>query len=151
MAQTLVTTYSHIVFSTKHRQRLITDSIEQRLYRYITGIVTNLDSRCVAINGVEDHLHLLAALSKNHALSAFMREVKASSARWIKDQDRGAYRAFAWQDGYGGFSVCTSDLPKVVEYIERQKEHHRRMSFEDEYRALVRKAGVAFDERYLFD
>ena len=151
MAQTLVTAFSHVVFSTKHRQRLITDSIEQRLYRYITGIVTNLDSQCLAINGVPDHVHLLVALSKKHALSAFMREIKASSTRWIKEQDHGAHRRFAWQDGYGSFSVSNSNVPRVIDYIGRQKEHHLHRSFEDEYRELVRRAGLAFDERYLFD
>jgi putative transposase len=151
MAQTLVTSFYHVVFSTKHRQRLITTAIEPRLFRYLTGIVTNQDSRCLAINGVEDHLHMLVALSKNHALSEFMRNLKASSTKWLKTQDHGAHRTFGWQDGYGAFSVSTSNVEKVVGYIARQKEHHQRTSFEDEYRALVRRAGLTPDERYLFD
>jgi REP element-mobilizing transposase RayT len=151
MATTLVDNLLHIVFSTKRRRRLITPDAEPLLYRYIGGIVRSLDSRCLAINGVEDHLHLLISLSKTVALSEFMRQVKGSSAKWLKQQDERVFRDFGWQDGYGSFSVSRSRVPLVLEYIARQKEHHRSVSFEDEYRALVVKAQIAFDERFLFD
>ena len=151
MTQTLVELLTHIVFSTKHRKRLIHPEIEPGLHRYMCGIADNLRSRCLAINGVEDHLHLLVSLSKTIALSDLVRELKVSSTKWVKAQGRNDLRLFGWQDGYGAFAVCKREAPAVINYIARQKEHHGRMSFEDEYRALVRKAGLEFDERYLFD
>jgi REP element-mobilizing transposase RayT len=151
MAQTLVDMLSHVVFSTKHRERSIPATIESQLYRYMSGIVRDLQSRCVAINGTADHVHMLISLSKNVALSALMCQVKGSSAKWLKAQDRRAFRAFGWQDGYGAFSVSRSIAPRVVDYIARQKQRHERMTFEEEYRLLVRKAEVEFDEQYLFD
>jgi putative transposase len=151
MAQTLVDMLSHVVFSTKHRERSIPAAIEPQLYRYMSGIVRDLQSRCVAINGTADHIHLLISLSKNITLSALMCQVKGSSAKWLKAQDRRAFRAFGWQDGYGAFSVSRSIAPRVVDYIARQKQRHQRMTFEEEYRLLVRKAEVEFDEQYLFD
>ena len=151
MATTLVDTLLHVVVSTKHRRRLIAPDIEPQLYRYVGGIIRSLDSRCLAINGVEDHVHLLISLSKKVALSEFMRQVKGSSAKWLKHQDARVFGDFGWQDGYGSFSVSRSRVPFVVDYIARQKEHHGRVSFEDEYRALVVRAQIAFDERYLFD
>ena len=151
MAQTLVDLLTHIVFSTKHRKRIIHPEIEPSLHRYIGGIANNLKSRCLAVNGTEDHLHLLISLSKTIALSDFVRELKVSSAKWVKAQGRNDLMSFGWQDGYGAFAVCRREAPAVIEYIARQKEHHGRLSFEDEYRALVRKAELEFDERYLFD
>ena len=151
MAQTLVDMLSHVVFSTKHRERSIPAAIAPRLYRYMSGIVRDLQSRCVAINETADHVHMLISLSKNVALSALMCQVKGSSAKWLKTQDRRAFRAFGWQDGYGAFSVSRSIAPRVVEYIARQKQRHQRITFEEEYRLLVCKAEVEFDERYLFD
>ena len=150
MAQTLVDHLSHVVFSTKRRERIILPEIETRLFTYMSGTARNLGCPCLAINGTEDHLHLLVSLSKTLALSAFVRELKSAASRWVKST-YSACGAFAWQDGYGSFSVSRSVAPAVIRYIERQKEHHRRMSFEDEYLGLVRKHGLEFDERYLFD
>ena len=150
MASTLVTMLSHIVFSTKNRQPLIHSEIEDPLYRYMRGITENQGSRCLAINGVEDHVHLLVSLSKTLALSAFLRELKSNSTRWLHERYASAAR-FRWQEGYGAFSVSASSVPAVVAYIERQKEHHRRISFEDEYLALARRYDHDVDVRYLFD
>ena len=151
MAQTFVISNFHLVFSTKHRQALLRPEIESALYGYMNGIVTGLDSRCLAINGTEDHTHLLVSLSKKLPLSELLCQVKASSTKWIKAQNDGACSRFAWQDGYGAFSVSLSGVPAVIDYIARQKEHHSRMSFEEEYRTLLRRSGIEFDERYLFD
>ena len=150
MASTLVTMLSHIVFSTKHRKPLIHPEIESPLYRYMRGIVGNLDSRCLAINGVENHVHLLVSLAKTLALSDFIRDLKSSSTRWVQRNGAVAGR-FQWQDGYGAFSVSASHVPSVISYIERQKEHHRRITFEDEYLALARRYDHDVDMRYVFD
>ena len=151
MANTYVASNFHLVFSTKHRRALISPEIESALYRYMNGIVTGLNSRCLAINGTENHTHLLVSLSKKLPLSELLCQVKASSTKWIKAQNNGAYSTFSWQDGYGAFSVSLSGVPAVVDYIARQKEHHKRMSFEEEYRTLLKRSGIEFDERYLFD
>jgi REP element-mobilizing transposase RayT len=151
MTQTLVDMPIHIVFSTKHRKRIICPEIEPDLFRYMQGIAHNLASRCLAVNGTEDHVHLLVALSKTITLSNFVREVKVSSTKWVKQHGPRSAGTFGWQDGYGGFAVSRRNVPAVVDYIARQKERHARVSFEDEYRTLLRNAELEYDERYLFD
>ncbi len=151
MAQTLVAIYMHVVFSTKHRQPFITPDVEPDLYRYMNGIARSLNSPCLAINGTENHTHLLVSPSKNLPLSDLLCQIKASSTKWVKARDTGRHQSFGCQDGYGAFSVSRTSIPAVVEYIANQKEHHRRTSFEDEFRAMLRKSAIDFDERYLFD
>jgi putative transposase len=150
MARTLVELFLHVVFSTKNRSNLIHPEIEAELHRYIAGIVANLDSRCFAINGTENHLHTLVSLGKTIALSDLVREIKKGSASWLKRQDA-VSRGFYWQDGYGAFSVGRPDLPAVKRYIASQKEHHRRVTYEEEFIALLRENGIEYDERYLWD
>jgi REP element-mobilizing transposase RayT len=149
MAQTLVELFLHVVFSTKNRSNLIHPKIEVELHRYMAGIVANLDSRCLAINGTENHVHLLVSLGKTIAPSDLVRETKKGSTSWLKQQDA-VRRGFHWQDGYGAFSVGRSDLPAVRRYIASQKEHHRRVSFEEEFVALLDETGLVYDERYLW-
>jgi putative transposase len=150
MARTLIEVYLHVVFSTKDRSNLIQPEVEARLHRYMAGIVANLGSRCLAINGTENHVHTLVSLGKSVALSDLVREVKKGSTTWLKREDA-VSRAFHWQDGYGGFSVGRSDLATVRRYIASQKEHHRRVSYEEEFVALLDENGIAYDPRYLWD
>ena len=150
MANTLFEFYMHLVFSTKNRGNLIHPEIEAELHRYIAGIVRNLDSRCLAINGTENHVHLLVSIGKSIAPSDLIRETKKGSTSWVKR--RGVVRGdFHWQDGYGAFSVGRSDLPAVKQYIAGQKEHHRRVTYEEEFVGLLNEHGIDYDERYLWD
>jgi REP element-mobilizing transposase RayT len=150
MAQSLAKNLIHLVFSTKQRKGHLTDSIRPPLFAYMAGILRKLDSPAVVIGGVVDHVHILFQLSKNHALAKAVEEVKAGSSLWIKSQDR-MFEAFYWQAGYGAFSVSESNVDQVRRYIENQEEHHRTTTFQDEFRALLERHGIAFDERYVWD
>jgi REP element-mobilizing transposase RayT len=149
MAQTLVSLLVHIVFSTKNRANLITPAIEPDLYKYISGTLRKLESPCLKIGGTANHLHLLVSQSKNIALAYTLEELKKSSSKWIKRQDA-SFRLFKWQDGYGAFTIGQSNVARLKRYIETQKTHHRRRSFEDELRGLLRKYQVEYDERYIW-
>ncbi|MBX3282735.1 MAG: IS200/IS605 family transposase [Acidobacteria bacterium] len=137
----------HIVFGTKDRQPLIRPEWERELYAYMSGIITNLRGHSLEINGVADHLHLLVRLDAHIAFSGVMRELKASSSRWIrKNHDA----KFLWQRRYGAFTVSESASDSVRRYIRTQKEHHKKQLFEDEYKSLLVKHRVTFDEKYLW-
>ena len=149
MAQTLVSLLVHIVFSTKNRANLITPDIEPDLYKYISGTLRKMESPCLKIGGTANHLHLLISQSKNIALAFLLEELKKSSSKWIKQQDA-SFRVFKWQDGYGAFTIGQSNVATLKRYIELQKTHHRRRSFEDELRDLLKKYRVEYDERYIW-
>lgn len=149
MAQTLVNTLVHVIFSTKHRQSLILPAVELDLHAYLGGILRRLDSPGLAINGTANHVHVLLAQSKNIALAGLLRELKKGSSKWIKTQGR-EFRSFDWQDGYGAFSIGASQLERAKLYIARQKEHHRRVTFEEELVAFLRKYNVEYDQRYIW-
>ena len=137
----------HLVFSTKERRALIENQWRDRLHAWLGGAVRTMGGVAEAVGGVEDHVHLLVGLRGTHCLSEVLRELKASSSAWVhRDVKR---PLFAWQDGYGAFTVSQSQRPRVRRYIERQEEHHRRRSFLEEYRELLRRNGVEFDERDL--
>ncbi|HEY3129536.1 MAG TPA: IS200/IS605 family transposase [Acidobacteriota bacterium] len=149
MAQTLVRLSTHAVFSTKERRNLIMPEVESDLYAYLSGILKNLGSPCIEVNGTANHLHVLFLQSKNLALCDILKEMKKSTSNWIKT--RGArFRNFAWQQGYAAFSVSPSCEERVRRYIRRQKEHHKTISFEDELIWLLQRHGVSFDTRYLW-
>jgi putative transposase len=150
MAQTLVSLYVHVIFSTKNRADLIQPNVEEELWSYIGGILNNNKSKLLASNGVENHIHLLMSLSKNIALSELIGDVKRDSSKWIKTKGN-EYQNFQWQDGYGAFSVGYTQLDDVKEYIAKQKIHHAKTSFEDELRYFLDKYEVEFDERYIWD
>src|SRR5262245_31169251 len=133
MAHTFTQNHQHVVFSTKQRAKLIAKDIQERLWQYLTGICRNIDLVMVAVGGVEDHIHILFHLPPRCALSDAVRLLKTNSSRWMNDHRRG----FAWQEGYGSFSVSVSNLAKVVSYIHNQEIHHRKMSFEEEYLELL--------------
>lgn len=149
MSQTLVKLLVHVVFSTKDRRNLITPEIEPELFAYIAGTLKKLDCPCLAINGVPNHVHILISLSKNAALSKVMEEVKKSSSKWIKTKGE-KYRRFAWQEGYGAFSIGESNVEALKKYITGQKAHHRAKPFETEFLEILEKYGVKHDPRYIW-
>lgn len=150
MGQSLVRNYVHIVFSTKHREHLIQEPFQNELYSYIGGTCNNLECYPVKIGGYTDHVHILCLLSKKMALMKLLEEVKAHSSKWMKTKDE-TLANFYWQGGYGAFSVNPSQLDTVAHYIANQKEHHRKITFQEEYRQFLRKYNVEFDERYVWD
>lgn len=136
----------HVVFATKGRFPLISERWENELYAYLAGIVKGKKGRVIIINGMSDHVHLLICLEPCD-LPAFMRELKASSSRWAKRYNS----KFSWQRRYGAFTVSESAVEKVCDYIRRQKEHHQKRTFEQEYVGILRNHGVEYDERYVWD
>jgi len=150
MGQSLVKNYLHIVFSTKHRQHLIHPPVEQELHSYLGGICKALECPPIKVGGYTNHIHILCMLSKKITLIKLMEEVKGHSSKWIKTKGE-AYANFYWQDGYGAFSVNPAEIDRVIAYIANQHEHHSKKTFQDEYRAMLKKYEVEFDERYVWD
>jgi REP element-mobilizing transposase RayT len=150
MAQSLAKIITHIVFSTKHREPVISTNLRVDLAAYIGGILRQVDSVPLGVTCMPDHVHALCCLSKNHALAHVLREIKTGSSKWMKTQG-GLLRAFHWQNGYGAFSVSQSNLAAVQEYVREQEAHHHRMTFQEEFRAFLRRHEVEFDERYVWD
>ncbi|MDX9979485.1 MAG: IS200/IS605 family transposase [Lentisphaeria bacterium] len=150
MPQSLANNLIHLVFSTKHREQWLVDAVRPALHAYLTTVFKNLQCPVLTLNSVEDHIHILFALHRTVALSAVVEDAKKTSSKWLKTQ--GADLAtFAWQGGYGAFSVSESNVADVRQYIARQAEHHRKISFQDELRAFLTKHKLHFDERYLWD
>ena len=150
MGQSLVKNYIHIVFSTKHRQPLIHQPVEAELHAYLGGICNQLDCQAIQIGGYTDHIHILCMLSKKIALMKLVEELKSHASKWIKTMGD-AYHNFYWQDGYGAFSVNPSEVDTVIAYIVNQHEHHRKKTFQEEYRAFLKKYKTAYDEKYVWD
>ena len=150
MGQSLVNNYVHITFSTKHRAHLIHPPTESELHSYLGGICNKLKCQPIKIGGHTDHVHILCMLSKNIALAKLLEEVKSHSSKWIKTKDS-SLKNFYWQDGYGTFSVNPAEIDVVSAYIENQHEHHRKVTFKEEYLAFLEKYGIEFDERYVWD
>ena len=138
----------HVVFSTKERVRVLLPDHRKKLWNYMWGVLKNKQCHLYQINGVEDHVHLLMALHPSIALADFVKDLKIGSSIWLKEC--GHFPGFThWQDGYAAFTCSAGDIDDVVKYIKGQEEHHRVVSFKDELRALLVKARVKFDERYL--
>ncbi len=148
MPSTHLSLHYHIVFSTKNRAPVIAESVRERLHAYLGGIVRNLNAVPEAIGGTADHVHLLLGMRATTPLADLVRDLKAVSSRWVHEEMR--VLEFAWQEGYGAFTVSPSQRDAVREYIIRQEEHHRRRSFQKEYVELLKRSGVAFDEQYLW-
>ena len=138
------------MYSTKHREPLIAKAHQNALFAYQAGIFKQWESPALVIGGVEDHVHALFALSKNYPLKKLVEEVKKGSSKWMKS-DGPCNQQFSWQAGYAAFSVSQSSAEPVERYIEKQEEHHHKMSFQDELRALFKRHGIEFDERYVWD
>jgi len=150
MSQSLVKNLVHLVYSTKDRQPWIPAEHRAGLYAYQAGIFKQWESPALVIGGVEDHVHALFSLSKNHALKKIVEEVKKGSSKWMKTEGP-RIDGFYWQAGYAAFSVSQSNVDAVKDYIEHQQEHHRKMTFQDELRAFFKKYEMEFDERYVWD
>jgi putative transposase len=150
MPQSYTCLHYHLVFSTKGRAPSITAEMRERLWKYLAGIVSGADGIPIQVGGTDDHVHLLVTLRQEPSLAAFMRELKAASSRWVHDTFPDA-PDFAWQAGYGAFTVSHSQLDAVKYYVRNQEEHHKKQSYQDEFRALLIKHGIEFDERYLWD
>lgn len=150
MGQSLVKNYIHVVFSTKHRKPLIDKEIESDLNKYLGGICRGLDCDPIQVGGYHDHIHILCLLSKKMSLVSFMKDLKSNSSKWIKTKGE-KYEDFFWQDGYGAFSISPNRADDVTKYIANQHQHHKQVSFQDEYRALLKEYQTDFDEKYLWD
>lgn len=149
MPQSLVKVLIHVVFSTKNRANLIMPAVESELFAYIHGIVENNKSKLIIANGTMNHIHLLISFGRTLGISELIGDIKRGSSVWIKTQ--GDFRNFYWQEGYGAFSIGQSQVQDVVEYIQDQKEHHAGSDFKAEFRRLLTKYQVEYDERYVWD
>lgn len=137
----------HIVFATKDRQPVLSDSRRDDLYSYMNGVMKNNHSRPVWTNGVKDHVHILLSVHPAVALARLLKDIKVASSIWIKENE--VFPNFAgWQEGYGAFTYSLHDEPELIGYLKRQQEHHRKVSFKEEYRELLFDAGIKIDERY---
>lgn len=150
MPQSLARLHVHLVFSTKHRDPCLPDSVRDTLHAYKATVLDNLGCVPVLLNSVEDHIHLLFDLARTVAVSQAVEDVKKSSSKWIKTQGP-AFGGFAWQAGYGAFAVSESKVEVVRQYIADQGEHHRKTTFQEEYRRFLEKHRIPFDERYVWD
>lgn len=150
MANTYSSLFYHIVFSTKKRERGITEEIENRVWAYIGGIARKHKCTAIQIGGIEDHIHALVLSPPKYAPSEIAQFLKGESSKWIHDEFL-KMRSFSWQDGFSAFSVSKSIVPKVVEYIKNQREHHKGKTFEDEYLDLLKLHEIDIvDEKYIF-
>ncbi len=151
MPQSLAKILVHTVFSTKERRPFLRDvTLRDQLHHYVGGILKHLDCQPVIVGGVEDHVHLLAALSRTIQAAEMVKELKRSSSLWIKEQSP-SLRDFAWQNGYGVFSIGFSQIEEVRDYIASQEAHHQKLNFQDEFRLFLKRYQVPFDERYVWD
>jgi REP element-mobilizing transposase RayT len=150
MPQSLTNIPIHLIFSTKNREPFIDATIKVRLFKYMGAVWLETGGKPVLINGPTDHVHVLATLASTCAIADAVRILKSNSSRSVHDTFPKS-ASFAWQSGYAAFSVSASNLKSVEQYIQEQEEHHRRVSFQDEYRVFLRKHGVEFDERYVWD
>lgn len=151
MPQSLANVLVHIVFSTKERRALLQNhDLRIEMHRYLAGISTHLECPAIIVGGAIDHVHLLANQSRTITLADWVKELKRASSLWAKKKSP-QWSTFQWQAGYGAFSVSQSQKERVKEYIRSQEEHHRQLSFQDELRQILKKHGIAFDERYVWD
>ncbi len=150
MPQSLSSILVHLVFSTKHRESLITSDVESALHAYLSGILKAKSRPALTIGGMPDHVHILFQLARTAAISDVVEDLKKDSSLWIKTRGA-AFGGFYWQTGYGAFSIGQSNVENTREYIDNQKTHHMTRTFQDEYRAFLRKYSVEFDERYVWD
>ena len=148
MPSTHLSLHFHVVFSTKDRVPTIRPEWRGRLHGYMGGIIQNLGGVPEAVGGIEDHVHLLLGLRATHCLADVVRDLKANSSRWVH-ADRGD-AAFAWQEGYGAFTVSAQHIQQVVRYIAQQEDHHRRQTFQEEYVEFLKRGLVEYDERFLW-
>jgi REP-associated tyrosine transposase len=147
MSSTHLSLHYHVVFATKNHEPMIQRAWRRDLHAYLGGIIRTADGIAESVGGVSDQVHLLIGLHATHRLADVLRELKAVSSGWVHDEI--GLREFAWQEGYGAFTVSASQCKAVRRYIEQQDEHHRTRTFREEYLALLRRSGVEFDERLI--
>jgi len=148
--QSLSKVIIHVVFSTKNREPWIDAAVQSRVHAYLATICRDLGSEALSVGGVADHVHIVTMLPRTLSQAQLIEGLKKPSSKWIKTLGT-RYRRFSWQRGYGVFSVSPSQLGGVLEYLQRQEEHHRARTFQEEYRELLRKHHIEFDERYVWD
>jgi REP element-mobilizing transposase RayT len=140
----------HVVIVVKWRSNLISSDWKLDLFKYINGIVVSKKDKIMCLNGVSDHLHILLSISPSTRISDLVRDIKANSAKWINEQ-RFINTRFEWQNGFGVFSVSPGRVDRTIDYIKNQEAHHQRDSFRTEYLKILKKAGVEYDEKYIFE
>jgi REP-associated tyrosine transposase len=150
MSQSLSAVILHIVFSTKNREPWLDLDVRPRIHAYLATICRDFGGEPVRVGGVADHVHVVTTLPRTASQAQMIEQIKKISSKWIKARDV-RYRGFYWQRGYGAFSVSPSQLAAVLKYVDAQEQHHRTRTFQEEYRDLLRRHGVDFDERYVWD
>jgi len=150
MGQSLVQIYVHLTFGTKCQKAWIDPTISLELFPYMASILKSIECPVLAINGSDDHVHILCKLSKKIALSTVVEKVKSNSSGWIKRKDR-KYKEFYWQKGYGAFSIGQSGVKDLTRYIAIQRDHHKVKTFREEYLQFLRAYKLTYDEKYLWD
>jgi len=150
MPQSLSFLLIHIVFSTKDRAPLLNPEIRPKLHSYLATVTRNAGCECYRVGGIADHVHLAIRLSRTKTIAELIEELKTSSSKWLKTHSS-SLTHFAWQSGYGAFSVGPSDLEALRKYIDDQEEHHQICTFQEEYSAFLKRYGVEFDERYVWN
>jgi putative transposase len=149
MAHSYISSLYHCIFSTKGRRKIINSDLQERLWPYLGGIARENKMKALAVGGVEDHVHLLLSLPATVDLAHAMQLIKGGSSKWIHDTFP-EYRTFAWQEGYGAFSIGISQVDKTVAYIQKQMDHHRKKTFEEEFLSFLKKHGMEYDLRYIW-
>jgi len=150
MSHTYTNLLYHLVWSTKERKPFFDDGLETEMHKYLGGTIGELGGSALLVGGMPDHVHILAVLPARRALSDIMRDLKANSSDWVHEKFP-ALREFAWQNGYGAFTVSQSQKANVLDYIARQKEHHRVKTFQDEFVEMLERNEIEYDPKYLWD
>jgi len=149
MSHTYVSSFFHVVFSTKERRPQISDELQPRLWEYIGGIARQNNFTAIAVGGTSDHVHILLSLPSTIPISKANQLIKGGSSKWIHDTFS-TLRKFSWQQGYGAFSISVSDIERTIKYIENQKRHHAKKDFREEFVQFLRKHNIPYDERFVF-
>ena len=149
MANTYTQIHIQTVFAVKNRESLIQADWEDSLYKYITGIIQNNGHKVLQVNGMPDHIHIFFGMRPTQSLSDLIKQVKGDSSKWV-NQNNFLKRRFSWQEGYGAFSYTKSEVPRVIQYIKNQKQHHRKKTFATEYVDFLKAFDIEYDDRYVF-
>ncbi len=150
MPNTYTQIHLHFIFAVQNRASLIQKEWKDRLHQYITGIIQKNNHKLLIINGMPDHIHIVAGVRPSQSVSDLLQDIKGSSSKWIND-NKLVKGKFQWQEGYGAFSYSKSALPKLIEYVKYQEEHHKKKTFLDEYREFLKAFEIEYDERYIFN
>jgi len=149
MGSTLTNLIFHVVFSTKNRKPIINNEIKDELYNYLGGIIKGEGAVLIQTGGMPDHIHIILKLKPVHSLSDIIQKIKGNSSKWINQQNK-LTGQFAWQDGYGAFTVSESQVPVAVRYVKEQEKHHKKFSFKDEFIQILKLHQIEYNEQYLW-